>query len=261
MPNYLEEARAAVPDIFGEARRAQQSYMGTSAGADNRGAGLNPNSLTLQSNWVNPNPNYPGNRAPLTYSGEGGTFVNTGGGWQSPSGMGPQINDLPAFLQMRQRQNIGSDFSNYQNRLLDTLNQQNDWQSRLNRLLTDPTSFEETPAYKAAFQQGQQAIERSAAAKGMLNSGNVLAALAKYGSDMASQEYGNQISRLGENVNRYGATTNQLANLLSNAQNFGVRSGYYEPEQYTPTLGTNFGNTMVRPSPASEPQAGIWSTM
>src|SRR5574343_172313 len=54
-----------------------------------------------------------------------------------------------------------------------------------------------SPGYQFRLDQGNQAINRSAAAKGMLGSGNVLAELAKYGQGMASTEYGNRLSQLG----------------------------------------------------------------
>lgn len=63
-------------------------------------------------------------------------------------------------------------------------------------LLTDPSQIQQSAGYQFARDQGEQAINRSAAAKGMLGSGNVLAELAKYGQGMASQEYGNQVNRL-----------------------------------------------------------------
>lgn len=52
------------------------------------------------------------------------------------------------------------------------------------------------PSYAFRVGQGQQALERSAAAKGFLGSGNILAELQKYGQDMGSQEYQNQYNRL-----------------------------------------------------------------
>lgn len=53
-----------------------------------------------------------------------------------------------------------------------------------------------SPGYKFRFDQGQQARERSAAARGMLNSGNVLAGLTEYGQNFASNEYGNRLNQL-----------------------------------------------------------------
>ena len=63
-------------------------------------------------------------------------------------------------------------------------------------LINNPDSIENTNAYKFRFNQGQQAVERSAAARGMLNSGNTLAELARYGQGMASDEYGREFDRL-----------------------------------------------------------------
>jgi hypothetical protein len=52
------------------------------------------------------------------------------------------------------------------------------------------------PSYKWRFQQGQQAVERSLAAKGFLGSGNAAIELQQYGQGAASQEYGAQFDRM-----------------------------------------------------------------
>ena len=70
------------------------------------------------------------------------------------------------------------------------------WTNRLRKLMTDPSAFQRTPGFKAALDTGTQAIQRSFAARGMGNSGNVLAELMKYGTGLASQEYGSQVNRL-----------------------------------------------------------------
>ena len=66
----------------------------------------------------------------------------------------------------------------------------------LRDLWSDPSAFQKTPGFKAALDTGRQAIERSFAARGLGNSGNVLAELMKYGTGLASQEYGSQVDRL-----------------------------------------------------------------
>lgn len=105
----------------------------------------------------------------------------------------------------------GADFSPYQN--------------QLNALLTDPTKIQQTPGYQFAVDQGNQAINRSAAAKGQLNSGGVLAELQKYGQGMASQEYGGQVNRLAE--------------LMRGSQQFGVASGQFRPTTYGQSVPMN----------------------
>lgn len=67
---------------------------------------------------------------------------------------------------------------------------------QLESLMADPNSIANSGAYRFRLGQGNQAIQRSAAAKGMLGSGNTLAALLEYGQGQASQEYGSQVDRL-----------------------------------------------------------------
>jgi uncharacterized protein YukE len=52
------------------------------------------------------------------------------------------------------------------------------------------------PSYQWRFQQGQQAVERSLASKGLLQSGNAAIELQQYGQGAASQEYGAQFTRM-----------------------------------------------------------------
>ena len=77
-----------------------------------------------------------------------------------------------------------------------TVNQGNEYANQLKALMSNPDSIKDTGAYKFRFDQGQQALERSAAANGMTGSGNVLAELMKYGQGQASQAYDTEASRL-----------------------------------------------------------------
>lgn len=52
------------------------------------------------------------------------------------------------------------------------------------------------PSYQFRLQQGQGALENSAAARGGMLSGNALRALSDYGQNTASQEFGNVANRL-----------------------------------------------------------------
>jgi len=135
-------------------------------------------------------------------------FANTGysgiQGWNPTTIASPQANQI-SNEQRNVTQNVqaGSDFSGYQNTLQD--------------LLRDPSKVQQTAGYKFAFDQGNQAINRSAAKAGMLNSGNALAELAKYGQGMASQQYDTE--------------ANRLAGLMRNAQQFGLASEYIKTPQ------------------------------
>ena len=62
--------------------------------------------------------------------------------------------------------------------------------------MANGTFSPDDPSYQWRFQQGQQAVERSMAAKGLLNSGNAAIELQQYGQGAASQEYGAQFQRM-----------------------------------------------------------------
>ena len=99
----------------------------------------------------------------------------------------------------------------------------NPYEARLAELVNDPNKITDSNAYKFRFNEGQRGIERSAAAKGMLGSGNTLAALAQYGQGMASDEYGNEVSRLGAlsgQKDQYNLGLKGLAN-----SEYGMRAG------------------------------------
>lgn len=90
------------------------------------------------------------------------------------------------------------------------------YRTRLNALLDNPDSIANTGAYKFAFQQGNEAVNRNLAAKGLLKSGNRLAELTKFGQGLASQQYGAEFDRMSNLVNttragdisKYGADAN-----------------------------------------------------
>jgi hypothetical protein len=88
------------------------------------------------------------------------------------------------------------------------------------------SDFTLDPGYQFRMDQGTKALERSAASRGGLISGNTGGALQKYGQDLGSQEYQNAFNRY--QINR----TNQLAPLQSL---FGAG------QTAANTLGTNYG--------------------
>ena len=78
------------------------------------------------------------------------------------------------------------------------------------------------PSYQFRLQQGQDAIQSSAAAKGGLLTGATLKALQNYGQESASQEYGNAYNRFNaDQTNRY----NRLSNLVGIGQNAAAQVG------------------------------------
>ena len=78
------------------------------------------------------------------------------------------------------------------------------------------------PSYQFRLQQGQDAIQSSAAAQGGLLSGATLKAIQNYGQESASQEYSNAYNRFNaDQTNRY----NRLSNLVGIGQNAAAQVG------------------------------------
>lgn len=85
------------------------------------------------------------------------------------------------------------------------------------------SSFTASPDYQFNLQQGQQAIDRSAAARGGLLSGAAVREGERYASGLASQEYGGYVNRLAQVAGVGQAATNATdafgqdkANAISN---------------------------------------------
>lgn len=102
------------------------------------------------------------------------------------------------------------------------------------------SDFQADPGYAFRMQQGLQAIQGSAAARGGLLSGGVMKDLSGYSQGLASQEYGNAFGRFEtQNQDRYNRlaglaglgqsatqATGQLgAMAAANAGNFGIQAG------------------------------------
>jgi hypothetical protein len=78
------------------------------------------------------------------------------------------------------------------------------------------------PGYQFRMQQGQQALERSAAARGGLMSGRALKDTAAYSQDLASQEFGSRWNRL---AGLTGAGQTATTNVGNYGQNFANQAG------------------------------------
>ena len=86
--------------------------------------------------------------------------------------------------------------------------------------------------YQFGLQQGQQALQRQASARGMLNSGNALMAATRYGNDYASTKYQDAWNRLqGDRTN----TFNRLASVAGYGQTGASQVGQ---------AGANFANNV-----------------
>lgn len=78
------------------------------------------------------------------------------------------------------------------------------------------SGFQEDPGYKFRQQQGEEAIQRQAAATGGRNSGATMKALADYNQGLASQEYGNFTARRQAEAGIAGQADSQRLGALMN---------------------------------------------
>lgn len=122
--------------------------------------------------------------------------------------------------------NLGASFGNASNMYLNALGVNGQAGTDAAR-----SAFQSSPGYQFQLGQGLQAIDRGAASKGLLSSGNTLMAEQNYGQGLANQDYTNWLNSLGSFTYpaisaTQGAATGQaqgygnLANLAQNdAQN------------------------------------------
>lgn len=97
--------------------------------------------------------------------------------------------------------------------------------------------FQEDPGYQFRMSEGMKALDRSAAAKGGLNSGAQMKAISRYGQDMASQEYQNAYNRFNSDQDRRFGRLSSLAGLGTNATGQMVNA--------TGQYGSNLSNNMT----------------
>lgn len=96
----------------------------------------------------------------------------------------------------------------------------------------DPSQVASDPGYQFRMQQGQQALERSAAARGGLASGGFMKGLDRYSQGLASDEYNNAWNRQQTGYGNQWGRLYQLSGMgLNAAQNLGG-------------IGSSFANNM-----------------
>ena len=94
------------------------------------------------------------------------------------------------------------------------------------------------PAYQFQLKQGQQALDRSSAARGMGYSGAQMKASQEYGQGLASQEYDKQYNRAS---GEFGDYFNRLAGLAQGGQQ-AAGSMAQAGGQYANNASNTFGN-------------------
>jgi hypothetical protein len=96
--------------------------------------------------------------------------------------------------------------------------------------------FQQDPGYAFRLKEGQQALDRQAAARGGLISGGALKAAARYGQEMGSQEYTNAFNRYqAERQARLGPLQSLTGMGQTTAQQIGAAGS---------NMASNVGNAM-----------------
>lgn len=114
--------------------------------------------------------------------------------------------------------------------------------------------YQQDPYNKFLQDEGTQAIDRSAASKGTLGSGNVLAELSKYGQGMAGQGYNEQYNRFTQGqtndwnrLSSLAGTGQTAAQQISNGNAYGIQGGANATSAGLGSLGAGFNSMTNNP--------------
>lgn len=155
-----------------------------------------------------------GGKAPTGYSSQSnGGYTSSNNTTGGNNGMSIfdniNLNDLTgllsggadALMTGSQRRGLDAAYGKANDLILNPSAEQGQIRAKTMGMINDPGSFFQDPLYQAAFGQGQQALERSQAAKGMAGSGGAATELQKYGQTFGADMY---TQRLGQLANLSG---------------------------------------------------------
>lgn len=117
------------------------------------------------------------------------------------------------------------------------------------------SDFQKDPGYDFRMQEGQKALERSAAARGGLQSGGTMKALAQYGQNFASNEYGNAYNRFNADRDRRYNRLSSLAGVGQTANSQLGQAGM----NYASQAGQNMMGAANAQGAAGMAQANGWA--
>ncbi len=115
--------------------------------------------------------------------------------------------------------------------------------------------FQKDPGYDFRMQEGQKALERSAAARGGLQSGGMMKALSRYGQGFASNEYNNAYNRFNSDRDRRFNRLSSLAGIGQTATNQNAAAGH----GYANQVGQNTMGAANAAGAAGVGSATAWS--
>lgn len=125
---------------------------------------------------------------------------------------------------------------------------------------------QQEPGYQFRLQGGSDALERSAAAKGVLRTGGTLKDITEYGQNFASQEYGNVFNRALEGFDRlyrgaHDEFTPRFAEwqfLSSAEQQAAMAQWAYSHQNHGGGGGANFATDSANAPPPVPPPPFEW---
>ena len=110
--------------------------------------------------------------------------------------------------------------------------------------LTGEVPFTASPGYDFRREEGQRAIDRGMAARGLYGSGARGRALARYSDDLASQEYGDQFNRLAAMAGLGGAQVGRAQPYLGQQAQYALAGGRARQSGYDRASGAGI-NTLA----------------
>jgi hypothetical protein len=114
--------------------------------------------------------------------------------------------------------------------------------------------MQKDPGYEFRMAEGQKALERSAAARGGLNSGAQMKALSRYGQDFASNEYTNTYNRFNADRDRRFGRLSSIAGVGQTANNQVAQAG----QNYANQAGANSMGAANAAGAAGIASANAW---
>jgi len=118
------------------------------------------------------------------------------------------------------------------------------------------SDFNKDPGYQFRMDQGQQTLERSAAARGGVMNGGTLKALSRYGQDYASGEYNNAYSRWNNDQTTRFNRLSTVAGLGQTANNVTAQLG----QQTANSVGNNITSGAAATAAGQVGSANAWSS-
>jgi hypothetical protein len=117
------------------------------------------------------------------------------------------------------------------------------------------SDFQTDPGYQFRMQQGQKALERSAAARGGLQSGGTMKAVSRYGQDFASNEYQNAYTRFNADRDRRYGRLSSLAGMGQTASGTMANAGAH----YADNVGNISMSNANAQAAAAMGKANAWN--